>query len=1050
MTIAQYWPTERDCLDCIKPEAENPGDSVFLAVHQTMHFMRRSFGSNSVEEKSEKELLSEFLRDDPSGRVIIPILGESGIGKSHVIRWLDVKLRQLVDSQTRHVIRIPKSSSLKSVLGLILKDLEGSRYDDIRRQLQSAREKMDMITARQNVRAALLTAIEKKAKEASQRIANARASGTTPDHHDVLWNEHGHINKLPAIFGDVAASRLFMDEITSRPGMFAEIARHLTKDTRIHESPRRQFEEEDFVVPAELENDITEQAGPAAKVYLRQLGGANGRYRADATRLLNEILDDAIKPLATPADSSLSELFYDIRRQLLNEGRELVLLVEDFAVLAGIQGALLDAMIREGEVSGKAEACVMRTALAVTTGYFLQFDTVKTRAIYGWYIDEVPEDDEDVTVDRVCDFFGAYLNAARIGVNRLESHYAKTRGRDYAPPSFDDLATDMEDSEEQLEAFGRSSNGHSLFPLNRAFVEELTDWKSRTSDSAKRLRFNPRSLLNDILLPVLRGYRDAYLSSQFPPLSFLGYDSNTVDLKLRTDVTNANVVNRDQILTLLRFWDNNPQGTSKISLNAGVFQAFGLTPIDRVSTSTSSKTHPRIPQRVEKAKEPQSVAGDVPLPPSESPDLIAWHQKMREWRTGLQLQQRDANRLRILIRDHLLQLIDWDAQLLIPVRKEDVDHEWIYLPNARGGPAIPGNTLLVVAADEEFADPDVAGRVNAFVIALLRYEEHKTWNYPDSDLDYVAYANFFSSRLEASVEWLSRNYKKMQGDPVPAVTESLLWGARLLNVPAAHSRDDVALLDALFAMPEKQAFGNEPWDMHRLECQDHREALREEVLTRLGARQGGGDKVHAIDVTRLLPVLKQFRKDWKVTSEFPKPYQSDEPGRRLQMHVREITRSGTTTVKKWQQAVNKQSQAVLNQVGQEFDKKSIIENLKETASAAKQYGIRGEITHGKIEELLDALHKAPAVDCLQYIRSISDSDDTGSLVSALAQLDTQTLGLLTDFVATSTQYITQTKRQIESQVENWGVEVVQNETNAVGALLAELQLLTHKALGDQT
>jgi hypothetical protein len=1050
MTIEQYWPTERDCLECIRPEAENPADSVFLAVHQTMRFIRRSFGSSTGEEKSEKQLLSEFLKDDPSGRVIIPILGESGIGKSHVIRWLDVKLRQLADSPKRHVIRIPKSSSLKSVLGLILKNLEGSGYDDIRRQLHNAREQMDAITARQRVRAELLSAIEKKANEATRRIAQARESGNAPDPQDILWQNHGDNRYLPAIFGDAAASRLFMDGTPSRPGIFAELARHLTKDTSIKESPRRQFEEDDFVIPPELVDEITSQGGRLAIKYLQRLGSTNGRDRADATRLLNEIVDDAIKPLATPADTSLSELFYDIRRQLLNEGRELVLLVEDFAVLAGIQGALFDAMIREGEVSGKAEACVMRTALAVTTGYFLQFDTVKTRATYGWYIDEVPEDDEDVTVDRFCDFFGAYLNAARIGVNGLESHYAKTRGRDYTPPSFDDLAADMEEFEGQLEAFGRSSKGHSLFPLNRAAVVELTDWKARTSDSSRRLKFNPRSLLNDILLPILRGYRDAYLSAQFPPLSFLGYDRNTVDLKLRNDVTNANVVNRDQILTLLRFWDNNPQGISKISLNVGVFQAFGLTPIDRVSTSTSSKTHPRIPQLVEKAKEPQSVAEDVPLPPSESPDLITWHQKMREWRTGLQLQQRDANRLRILIRDHLLQLIDWDAQLLIPVRKEDVDHEWIYLPNARGGPAIPGNTLLVVAADEEFADPDVAGRVNAFVIALLRYEEHKTWNYPDSESDYVAYANFFSSRLEPSVEWLSSNYKKMQGDPVPAITESLLWGARLLNVPAAHSRDDVALLDALFALPEKQTFGNEPWDTHRLECQDHRESLREELLTRLGARQGGGDKVHAIDVTRLLPVLKQIRKDWKVTSEFPKPYQSDEPGKRLQMHVREITRSGTSTVKKWQQAVNKHSQAVLKQVGQEFDKNSIIENLKETASAARQFGIRGEITHGKIEELLDALQKAPAVECLQYIRSISDTEDTGGLMSALAQLDTQTLGLLTDFVATSTQYIAQTKRQIESQVDNWGDEVVQNETNAVDALLAELQLLTHRALGDQT
>ncbi len=107
--------------------------------------------------------------------------------------------------------------------------------------------------------------------------------------------------------------------------------------------------------------------------------------------MLNEIIDDAIAPLATPADTSLSELFYAVRRELLAEGRELVLLVEDFAVLAGIQGALLDAMIREG-IRGTREACVMRTALAVTEGYFTSFETVRTRAVFGWYINEVSSD----------------------------------------------------------------------------------------------------------------------------------------------------------------------------------------------------------------------------------------------------------------------------------------------------------------------------------------------------------------------------------------------------------------------------------------------------------------------------------------------------------------------------------------------------------------------------------------------------------------------------------------------------------------------------------
>ena len=103
MSLLRFWPTEADCLECIKPEAENPSDDVFLAVHQEMRFVRKSFQTDQEESKSQNQLLNEFLRDEPSGRVILPILGESGIGKSHLVRWLKVQLQQRKDRDKRHV-----------------------------------------------------------------------------------------------------------------------------------------------------------------------------------------------------------------------------------------------------------------------------------------------------------------------------------------------------------------------------------------------------------------------------------------------------------------------------------------------------------------------------------------------------------------------------------------------------------------------------------------------------------------------------------------------------------------------------------------------------------------------------------------------------------------------------------------------------------------------------------------------------------------------------------------------------------------------------------
>ena len=188
MSLLRFWPTEQNVLDCMKPEAENPLDAVFLAIHQPMKLKRRRFGSDDAQDGTEHDLLDDFLREDlPTGTLLVPILGNSGIGKSHLVRWLDVQLRQRSDKDERHVIRIPKSSSLKTVLRRILEGLEGSRYDKIRRQLESAREQMDHIQATERIRAELLTAIRRRTGVAMEQKARALETGGAVDPVDKCW-----------------------------------------------------------------------------------------------------------------------------------------------------------------------------------------------------------------------------------------------------------------------------------------------------------------------------------------------------------------------------------------------------------------------------------------------------------------------------------------------------------------------------------------------------------------------------------------------------------------------------------------------------------------------------------------------------------------------------------------------------------------------------------------------------------------------------------------------------------------------------------------------
>ena len=476
MKLADFWPTEANILQCIKPEAESDWDEVFLAIHQPMRLMKRAFKKDTADDgrpATEADFLREFLREDlPTGTLLIPILGDSGLGKSHLVRWLDVQLKRLPDADRRHVIRIPKSSSLKTVLYHILEDLPGEQYDEIRRQLKAARERLDLIGAEERIRAEFLAAIRRRYNDACQNREDAKTRGEKVEQLDSEWFTHGDPQRcLPALLSDPATSRLFMPGTDQRPGIISQLARHLTTDSSEDRPHRRNFEEADLTISDDL--DVSE-ASDIAKRYLQSLDRLDGRERKTAVRLLNSIIESALLPLFSPTDTSLSEIFLHIRRQLLADGRELVLLVEDFAVLSGIQGALLDAMIREG-VRGGVDACVMRTALAVTAGYdFGRYDTVKTRAVYGWYVDESPVDDDDQMVGRICDYVGAYLNAARFGSHALKQRRSETDDERWPPHFGDDAELDTE-VRQRLNAFGKSQSGWLLFPFNEPAVRQLSD-----------------------------------------------------------------------------------------------------------------------------------------------------------------------------------------------------------------------------------------------------------------------------------------------------------------------------------------------------------------------------------------------------------------------------------------------------------------------------------------------------------------------------------------------------------------------------------------------
>ena len=116
----------------------------------------------SPELVNEQQVLDEFLTSEPTNGVLVaPVLGESGTGKSHLVRWVDAKIAA-PNAAKRHVIYLKKTdTSLKNVVEQLLgRTRQGPEFDDIRTKVGSLGSGVTLETMEARILDALAEAVE--------------------------------------------------------------------------------------------------------------------------------------------------------------------------------------------------------------------------------------------------------------------------------------------------------------------------------------------------------------------------------------------------------------------------------------------------------------------------------------------------------------------------------------------------------------------------------------------------------------------------------------------------------------------------------------------------------------------------------------------------------------------------------------------------------------------------------------------------------------------------------------------------------------------------
>lgn len=1048
--LLEYWPRQEDVFACVKTDAEASSEAVSLAVHQTMRFERRVVGGGvgSLPDCDEHELLQAFLAENLSdGRVIVPIVGNSGTGKSHVVRWLDAQLRRADGHERRVVIRIPKGTSLKGVLSILLTDLEGPVYDRYRKELIRAQEELDPEEAAGLLCEMLAYTLGENWNQAQEKLmSNPRDLKATE------CDAYCRADMLPALLrNQFLRDHHFVRTSNDGDGVIKRLVEQLTEGRAAGVDDDRQhlFTAEDLLFSSALDREFLGRSEVKAIAHLER----EDRRKA-AVRVLNAALDDAKQKLLR-LDPTVSDLFNAIREQLLKEHKELVLLVEDFAVLSGIQKQLLQVIIKEAFRDGRQVLCTMRTALAYTTGY-MDTATVLTRANVEYRIPD--EGTEEEILARINRLVGAYLNAARIGQPGLERAYKSSQVRsghsDRWIPAF---RADVEpEARATLNAFETSADQYELFPFNQAAIRELS---LEGCVQANRLVYNPRFVIQNVLNKVL-GQRDLFEHGNFPPATF-GARARSLPARVVEEVKRC-VPTREleRYLRFLVYWGGSPSSMQEIAnLEPRVFSAFGFDKaLVAQSAGASSSTAATRPKPDSKATAREKETAEVRR--EQNPIEAKWEELLDSWRAGRSLPQQDANQLRKWIVEALKSFIDWDWDLYKPLKSVPLDTwvQYIYIPQAAGNEGRTADEAMVaVCTEADLLNASQSSTVQSALMALIRFHAvHKgTWDYQGAEADLPRYGAFLERITQRARCFAKGRYLKPEWNPIPALVQGLLIGARALGIEAAaKDKSHAALIDSLFAtapenspkpemnvVPDGDGTGWNEFRRALALCRrtgdkESRDQMswQGHLLNLVGARQGQAETVHAVDVMRLKPALEECLATWTFSATLPSTVAGTLEFQSFRTAYLEM-RKRDGAISKIQRRLFCWRSDTIAWLGEPGDKDASIRDMKEAVEAAKAAGMTVGLDVKGLLELLEEFRGARVVAALDDAEKLDQQSPRGTVLTVLGRGHDQVAQLCERLATRLGEFLTAIEAELGSDAAKFGANPTQD---AVSSLTNEL------------
>ena len=768
--LNEYWPDEKQVLSCMHTEAEVAAEHLLLAVHEPMRLSHRSKDAVDGEAKSEHDLLEDLLTQSYP----IPIVGAPGTGKSHLVCWLDAKLKTTEGCDDWHIIRIPKAASFRQVLELLLDGLDDKDLDETRAKINKIGQelKVDQVANRliSDIKVALDDLFEKEDVQL-KKLYDTNPELVNPEQKSrhAFLKLHAGYDGLDALIGDST----FKQRLVGKDKCLYRIAKQFTQ------GKKRKEEDDETKISMIVQSDLSMQASDihsfssTAIKYITSAQLMSPQKQSEVVELLNQLLTEALHKTALHLYQvdGFSDLFMHIRRYLKSKNRTLALLIEDLSAISAIKDELLDNLLVNSTHKGHEDLCTIRSVFAVTTSaegykaYQGKRDTILSRlGNKEWNIDESSSDDED-TIGRIENLCGRYLNAARIGHDNLKSSFEMHHEESEWPKIW---CSDVEDDNEIIKTFGASPNGHPLFPFNKHALRALANAYCYRGG---KLQFVPRDIIIFILKDVLKNYRQEFINKKFPTKKFFnalpklqGIQSAEISSTLQGEL-NA-IENNDRITTLVKIWGYQTPNINELAqaMPHSVARLFGEEQLANMLVNVGAGTALPVPAIPRPIVNPSPGKDHSKSLPQSVTQLQQIPKEIDKWFADEVIPQADAQKIRKVLSTNLVAVLANDYEKWVAVKglREGFSAIRIPIHVAFNINNIP-NCILFFGNKPQNPGSDYGNygnsqnqfRYKKFLIAFKRYQLHdEKWDYSDAFEDYCYYHNFVDDWVVESIKVL--------------------------------------------------------------------------------------------------------------------------------------------------------------------------------------------------------------------------------------------------------------------------------------------------------